>query len=329
MYEIKNFKKHVDIIKIDNGLNLKATLCNFGAGIYSLYYDEDPMVLELEDIESYMYAPGYFNKTLGCVAGRIPCDGEINGKKYSVKPVNEGKDFALHGGDFKSLSFKPWKYEVKENDKEIKVIFKIKTKDLENGFIGRASIKIIYVFSKIKNTFKILFKAKALDDTLLNLSNHIYWSFARDLSLAEYKLKMNADRVALMRDDLLFTGVDDVPAYIDFRTSRKIKGSNDFIRKNISVGTIDNTFLFDSKVGKATLKSDKYTLNMKTDYPAMNIYLDNSLSDAKFNNRSDFGLMRGIALEPQLFVLDHDQITFLKGDTYNYKIEYSLKRNEK
>ena len=68
---------------------------------------------------------------------------------------------------------------------------------------------------------------------------------------------------------------------------------------------------------------------MKTNYPAMNIYLDNSLSDAKFNNRSDYGLMRGIALEPQLFVLDHNQITFYKGDTYDYKIEYSLKLLEK
>lgn len=329
MYSVKNFKKDVDLIEIYNGLNLKATLCNFGAGMYSLYFNEDPMILELDTVENYMHSRGYFNKTLGSVAGRIPCIGSINNKTYNLDPVEEGKDFDLHGGGIKSLSFKPWKYEIKENDMEIRVIFKIKTKNLENGFIGRASIKVIYVFSKIKNDFKILFKAKALDDTLLNLSNHIYWSFARDLSLEQYKLKFNADRVALMRDDLLFFGVDDVPNYIDFRNARKIKGSNDFIRKNVSVGTIDNTFLFDSKIGKAILKSDKYELKMKTNYPAMNIYLDNSLSDAKFNNRSDYGLMRGIALEPQLFVLDHNQITFYKGDIYDYKIEYSLKLLEK
>lgn len=37
MYSVKNFKKDVDLIEIYNGLNLKATLCNFGAGMYSLY----------------------------------------------------------------------------------------------------------------------------------------------------------------------------------------------------------------------------------------------------------------------------------------------------
>lgn len=51
MYSVKNFKKDVDLIEIYNGLNLKATLCNFGAGMYSLYFNEDPMILELDTVE--------------------------------------------------------------------------------------------------------------------------------------------------------------------------------------------------------------------------------------------------------------------------------------
>lgn len=68
---------------------------------------------------------------------------------------------------------------------------------------------------------------------------------------------------------------------------------------------------------------------MKTNYPAMNIYVDNSLIDYKFKNMDGNFKRRGIALEPQLFGFNKDSISFEKGDTYNYKIEYSIKRNGK
>lgn len=327
MYSISNYKEKIDVIEIDNGLNLKARLCNFGAGLLSLYFDTDPLILELKNIDDYLYSSQYYGKTLGPVAGRLYFKGDVNGKEYTLETNNEAKDYSLLGGGKKALSYKLWKYKVKESKKKIDVVFSILTKDGEAGYIGKALIKVIYSFSKIKNSFKIHFLGNVKEDTLLNLSNHTYWNFASSKDLSDYKLKINADRACLMRDDLLIYGVDDIPAFIDFRNFKKIKTSDDFIRKNVSVGTIDHTFVFENdKKPSVILKNDKYVLKMTNNYPAMNIYLDNSLTDVKFKNRDDFTYRRGIALEPQFINLDHRSIEFLAGDTYDKFIEYKIER---
>ena len=68
---------------------------------------------------------------------------QMNGEKYRLTETNEGTNFSLHGGFMNSLSFKPWKYSVKDNKKEIKVYFTYKEKDGFNGFPGFCTIKII------------------------------------------------------------------------------------------------------------------------------------------------------------------------------------------
>lgn len=328
MINIEHYDKKIDFIKVNNGCNLEFVFSNYGASLYTLNYDGQPIVLTLEDKEIFLKNPNYFGKTLGIVAGRLKCHGFLYDQEYNL--LDTGHDICLHGGDAKSLSYKKWKYDIKENDKYINVIFKIKTKDGENGFLGSASIKIIYKIYKNKDKFNIIFKGKILKDCLMNLSNHIYWNFDCSKNLDEYSLKMNCDRVAIMDDNLLHLGFEDVPAYLDFNNMKLLKNNMTFIERNLNVGTIDNTFLF--KCGenpKVVLKNKEYTLTMKTNYPAMNIYVDNSLIDYKFKNMNGNFKRRGIALEPQLFGFNKDSISFEKGDTYNYKIEYSIKRNGK
>lgn len=324
MYKILNYKKNIDFIEIDNGLNLRICLSNFGAGVYSIYYDNNLMTLTLKEKEDYLFNPCYFGKTLGVVAGRLPVDGYLNnGEAYHLLDTGNGLD--LHGGDLKSLSFKSWKYKIKENENEIRIVFSIKTKDKENGFLGSALIKVAYIISKKDNKFKIKFNGKINKDCLLNLSNHIYWNFKNSKDLNGYSLKVNADRDAVMNENLLHIGIEEVPAYIDFRRMKSLKSSMNFIERNISIGTIDNTFLFENnKKGNVILKNDEFLIKLKTNYPAMNIYVDNSLRDFRFLNRNDLAKRRGIALEPQLFGFDRKSICFEKGDKYNYELEYKI-----
>lgn len=327
-FKIKEFNSDIVFIEVDNGKNIKVVFSNYGASVFSLHYDNDPMILEFKDKNEFLSSKQYYGKTLGVVAGRMPCDGELDGKEYHLVETDEGTNFCLHGGAQNSISYKPWKYSIKDNVNEIKVIFDIKTKRNENGFPGSGSFRITYILSKTTNKFKIKFNAKTNNSTFVNLSNHIYWNFNRSLNLNDYSLKMNAPSYGVLRNDLLIIGLDDVPLFLDFTRAKKLKSSLDFIADNVFVKTIDNTFLFDGK-GRVVLKNNEYKLQLDTDYPAMNIYLDSSMTPVEFANRNDFKERRGIALEPQLFGYNIPSTILRKGNKYQYNVVYSIKKIKK
>ena len=58
----------------------------------------------------------------------------------------------------------------------------------------------------------------------------------------------------------------------------------------------------------------------------MNIYVDNSLSGGKFINFEGNNLRRAIALEPQNFLLNEDEIVLTKDKVFKNYIEYKFKK---
>ena len=326
-YSIETLENGVELVHIDNELNLKATLSSYGAGVYELSYKDRPVILELEDFSDYMHSSAFYGKTLGVVAGRLKKDGILDGEEYHLAPDGTN-DFSLHGGKLNSISFKNWKTTVKESNKKLAVSFSIVTRKGENGFPGKARITITYEFPKNRDSFKLWQKATTPSEaTFVGLSNHMYFNLDT-LDISAYYLKMNCDKVAVTDETLLITGVRDVPQELDFRKSAKLNPRLDKIEKHDFKHTIDDTFLFDSKPGKVMLKGDEITLNIVTDYPAMNIYVDNTQTPLVFKNRSDFKKRRGIALEPQLFLFDRKSITLRNGEKYNHYIEYKFKESK-
>ena len=325
-YKINNFKEKIYQIEIDNGLGLTAILSNFGAGVYSLKLDGEPLILEFSDFQDYMYSAGFHGKTLGVVAGRLKGDGYIKGKEYHLKN-DPDKNFSLHGGNQNSISYRPWKYSIRESNKKLSVIFRIATKNNENGFPGKANLTVTYEFSKTSNTFKIWFKATTPSEaTFVNLSNHMYFNFNNSINLDDYYLKMNCDKVAITDPYLLITGVQDITKALDFRKSSKLSPRMDWIEKHDFKKTIDDTFIFDSDERRISLKGNEIQLNMKTDFTSMNIYVDNSLSGGKFINFEGNNLRRAIALEPQNFLLNEDEIVLTKDKVFKNYIEYKFKK---
>lgn len=327
MINTKDLGNNISLIEIKNNAHLSFVFANFGASLYSLHYDNEPLILELTDLDAFLTSPQFFNKTLGVVAGRLNVNGEINNVPYKLEKTGEF-NYSLHGGYLNSLSFKPFTYKIKENKNYTDIIFKFSPRKGENGFPGKVSIKITYRVYESKDTFDIFLEGRAKEDTILNLSNHIYWNLGATKDINDYKLKMNTSTYALYDKDQENKLIDDLPAFLDFRTLKVLKPRLDFIKRNVDLKTIDNTFFFDEKVGKVKLVSPKYTLNLKTDYSSMNIYVDSSLTDVKFNNRSDFEERRAIALEPQSNLLNFKEIILLKGEKRKHYIKYNIKRND-
>lgn len=319
-YNIKKHNDEVVLIEVNNGDKLSAVFSNFGAGIYALHFDDKPLLLEFKDFDEWMWDSSFYGKTLARVAGRIPCEGVLNGVSYQLNETTSG--YCLHGGKLESLSFRPWKYEVKEYTNKLAIVFSYNSRNKDCGFPGRAKIKVIYEIYTKNNNLKVIYKASTPDGTLLNLSNHNYYNFLNSQDVNEYKLKVNAKQYGDIDKTSFIRETKDVPAYLDFRKLTKLKGRLDFLEKKTWVKTIDHTFLFDetnSKIPQVILKDNNIKLSLYTSYPCLNIFCDNfhkpvNLKQFKENNTG----RRALALEPQLYDLDLKSLVLNKGEKYNH-----------
>ena len=325
-YQVTTYKDDIVFIDITNGEKLKATFSNFGAGVFKLRYDDMPLILEFEDKEKWLYCPQFYGKTLARVAGRIRCNGEIDGESYCLKETMAG--YSLHGGEIHSLSFKPWKYQIKEFKNRVEVIFSITSRTKENGFPGNAKIKVIYQLFK-NNNFKIVYKASTSTKTLLNLSNHNYYNLFNSSDVSDYTLKVNASKYGVIDETTFITGVEKVPSCLDFTKASKLNPKLSFIEKNLFVKTIDHTFIFDDVIinkPQVILKNKDCKISLFTDYPAINIFCDNFRTPIKFEQFKEVdSARRALALEPQLFNYDIDSLKIRKGDKYKHFILLKIK----
>lgn len=324
-YKIVDNVEGFDFIEVTNNANLSVVLCTCGASVYSLKFENNPMILTLKDKSLFLHSPQYFGKTLGRVAGRLVEHQEVLGKPFDLT-ANEF-DNVLHGGKH-NLSYRKFKYKIKENAKAIKVDFSYVSKDYDNGFPGRIILHVIYEIYKDSDIFNIRFTCTPSEDTILNISNHMYFNFGSG-DLSDYKLKVCASKCFEMNEHLLPLRVIDVPHALNFTKLSKLGLRMKEIEKVIPFKNIDHTFLFD-EVNKhkrqVILSNDDYKLYVRTTYDALNIYFDNSGTDVEFVN-GDLHLRRGLAIEPQHNILDRDIITVKKGEKYDEMISYKFLRN--
>lgn len=326
-YEIRDFSDS-SIISVDNELGLVIELSTYGAGVYGLRLNGKPLILTLADYDSYKHASQFFGKTLAVCAGRLKKDGLIEGKEYHLVPRG-GANYSLHGGERDSLSFKNWKYRIKENNSKLIVSFSITTRRNYLGFPGKAKCVVNYEISKITNSFRIVFSGKAIDEpTFINMSNHIYWNLD-SFDISDYTLKMNCNKICSTDEFLQILGAREITRDYDFRRGTKLGPRLNGIEKEDFKKTIDDTFIFDNSIGKIILKNDKYTVSYKTNYEAMNIFVDNTETPVKFNTDYQYKTRRGIALEPQKYLLNYDKLIVRKGETDKYFIEIKVKENIK
>ena len=317
-------------VYVKNDANLSICFCSFGASVYSLDFYNEPVILKFVSKEDFLYSKGFHGKTLGRVAGRLLSPILIDNISYNLK-LEKGFKYALHGGSDTSLSYKNFEVDVKTLSNKIKVIFSYVDKDLENGFPGKCKIKITYEIGLKNDEIKLIQEAIPNRKTLINLSNHMYFIFNNDLNLNKYYLKMNASKYAVVDETILIKDVAEVPEYLNFTNGENLKIKLEQVEEESFLKTIDNTFIFDETSngeGKVILRNNKTQLTLTTSYPAMNIYVDNTLNDLVFENSPIKTSRKAIALEPQLLVLNQENITFDKNKKYYFYIKYAFKKLE-
>ncbi|OCN04895.1 hypothetical protein A4S06_09925 [Erysipelotrichaceae bacterium MTC7] len=256
---------------------LTVKLTNLGATVVSVIYpDGTDVVLGYDDISMYQDNPNYFGATIGRCANRI-ANGqfELDGKTYHINRGNQ--KHALHGGE---EGFNKKIFRVKEIENGLTMSYV--SLDLEEGFPGNLSLDV--TFRLIEDRLEIHYDACSDKDTLINLTNHMYFALqgAGNGEIENLEVQTPVSKVMENDADHLATGnifrVDNRAH--DFRTSRKVvqalKQTDD-----VQIATcegFDNFFIFDEDESKKVVLVDEKTKNklvVTTDLPGFHMYVPN------------------------------------------------------
>lgn len=315
---------------LTNNRGLSLVVSSFGAGVRSLSLNNKRLILELNREQDYRDSTMYFGKTLGRVCGRTENIITIDSNNYELLAGDD--NIVLHGGGNLSFSFKDFKSKASATRTDKSVTFSYLSKDLENGYPGNLNVSITYTLLNDENTFTILFKAKSDKDTIVNLTNHIYWAINEE-GLDKQYLYVDASEISTFQpNSLLIDGQRNITDKYNFSTLTPLKEKLDLIAfDDDSLKTIDHTFLFNdikTDAPRIILTDNKIKVSCFTDYPAANIFADLTREPVSFANGSDFTTKdrRAIAFEPQKFV--KDDLILKANEEYNHFITYKIEEEK-
>ncbi len=322
---LEELKDLNEFITVENHKGLKLVLSTVGAGVYKIYYKDQLLTCSPIDENSYLVNPQFFGKTLGQTAGRLPKYQTLNGKKVLLGAKDNPREYLLHGGLYESVSFKNFEYRTEKTHTEEKVIFSV-TLDNNATFPGKGELVVTYVLPMDDNQFSIEYDYVNHDsDSVINLSNHIYWNFNQD-DILSYKLQVASSKTATTDKYLTLTGVEDVKAPFDFRVKHAISDELNAI-ENSQTQTIDTTYIFDNEnpeVTQVVLENNHFRVTCNTSYDATNVYLCNNNREVPLIDIPSEWKYSGLAIEPQHFLLNNDKIFVKKGEKAHEFITYKI-----
>lgn len=317
-------KDDLNFIVVSNDSYLKVIFCDLGASIFNIYFYDELMTHNVKNIKDYHLKSCYYGKTIGRTCNRLKGHKiVINDQIYYLE--NNEDDNVLHGGD-NGLSTKRFKYLIKEDKDYIEVIFSYISKDSESGYPGNVNLKVRYIIYKLVNKIDIKYQASSDKDTLLSLTNHSYYSLG-DSDISKLELFINSHKY--LKTDystLLPIKINNIDEVRDFNKFKKInKDIDSNLLKGKKMNGYDTYWYFDKldiKNINASIRNDKYILDIYTDFEGTQIYSSNF--KPSFDLSSENKYRDSVAIEPSdSFIKPH---ILYKGEIYNRNIILEFKK---
>lgn len=203
----------INLITLTNCHGVNVTLSDLGASIWSVQVpsasnesDETvELILNYQDISQWRNNPYYFGVTAGRVANRIGgASFDLQGKTIKVQ-ANEGIN-QLHGGPC-GVSTRIWGYETTQDENSVAVVYRLTSKDGDQGFPGNIDIELEYRLNA-QNELILNYRAKADQATPICLTNHAYWNLAGTSGndILALELQLNADNILALDKAQIPTG---------------------------------------------------------------------------------------------------------------------------
>ena len=300
--------KDVALITMRNKNNIQLKLMNYGALIIELLAPDregniENIVLSFEDAKDYIKNVPYFGAVIGRTSGRIGgASFMLSGKKYELGR-NAGIN-NLHGGTG-GFSFKTWDYSISEEDNKASVEFTYFSKDLEEGYPGNLTAKVIYTLTD-ENELITEYYASSDKDTICNLTNHSYFNLSGNYKrkVTEQYLKIKADSFLETDENLVPTGklldVKDTP--MDFNDQKLIGRDvgKDYQPLKIANG-YDQPWLLSDSEAQMELYDEKSgrKMTVSTTYPCVVVYTYNFANNEKLMYGKAGSKFDGICFETQ------------------------------
>ena len=170
--------KKTDLFFLRNSKGNEVAITNFGGSIVAIMVPDKNgnmgnVIQGHDNIDDVMNKPEEFLSTLIGRYGNRICKGKfiLDGKQYTLA-LNNGAN-ALHGGP---TGFHKRIWDAEQIDgKTLKLHYV--AADMEEGFPGELDITVVYSFTD-ENELVIDYKATTDKKTIVNLTNHGYFSLA-------------------------------------------------------------------------------------------------------------------------------------------------------
>ncbi len=271
-----------------NQHNMQVRVLNFGASLISVMLPNGiDVCLHYDDINDYTSKPPvYLGSSIGPIAGRIAqAQFELNGTTYPLASNSLGKH-NLHSGP-QGLAHVIWQAKVIEPQK---LILRYHSQHNEWGFPGNTTYTCVYTLTD-ENQLIIDYLAQSDQDTIVNLTNHVYWNLAGSDTILNHQLQIDSDCYVVADAELIPTGkIAAVSHAVDFRQPKII--GHDI--EAVAPGYDHCYVLADARTMKCCAEvyapETMNRLRIYTTQPAVQFYTGNYLPAAGFATHQGFCL---------------------------------------
>ncbi|SJZ54084.1 aldose epimerase family protein [Consotaella salsifontis] len=318
--------QEVHEIILTNPAGARASILSWGAVVRDLLVPLKGgtlrrVVLGYADISQY----GENGPHLGTVCGRV-CNRiahgrfTLDGKDYQL-PVNGAGDVHLHGGP-KGFTLRNWEVVEASGDT---VLLRIVSPDGEEGYPGTVTVTCRYTLTG-DNTLRMELEGASDAATLLNMTNHSYFTLAEGAVAQDHWLEVVSDLYTPTRPNLIPTGevlrVDD--SRYDFRELRRL-GDNfeaNFVLRGARGAVVP--------VARLASPARDLEMEVATDQPGLLLYTAAGLREGAGTDGQRLGPSLGICLEAAGFCDSvnwrHFPSPILRpGETYRNTCEYRFR----
>ena len=252
------------------------TVTEYGASALSLRRDGVELLLGFDSIDGYEASGAFIGGIVGRWANRIGGSSFVlNGKRYEVC-ANEGKN-CLHGGnEGRVWNKRRWSGAIEAEDR---VSFTLLSPDGDNGFPGALTARVSYTL--LPDRVRIDFSGVSDADTYFCPTSHIYFSLGEENILGA-QMQINSSGHLEVDGGLIPTG-RILPA----------EGAFDFSAPRTIARDYDDCFVLCGSPA-CTVRTERITLKVFTDYPALQFYTGTYLDCGVAPNA-------GFAVEPEFF----------------------------
>ena len=303
----------VHAFTLGGAAGLEATVLDMGGTITAIRVAGRNVVMGLKDLAAYE-ASGWWNCLIGRYANRLKNGVTIAGRHYPLSPDVNG--VTLHGGRGQSWGARLWDVIA---ESETSLCLKLVSPDGDQGFPGMVTAEVTY--SVAADCLRLDYAATCDAETVINLTNHIYFNLAGEGSVLPQTLQLNADAMtqtdALQIPTGLIAPVADTP--FDFRKPAVIGTRVDSENPQMALARgLDHNFVL-NKGARGALDwavrmhdpASGLTLEVLTTEPGIQVYSTNNVKPGQFNAAgAEIQKRDGLALETQHFPDSPNQPTF-------------------